>query len=158
VKWPPEFFALKEGVGCLMCANAREDDNGYGIRFYRGRVANAFLQRAAIQPGYTIVVWAGPHVVEPTELTPDEAGAYWADVLTAGRAIEERFEPLKMNYETLGNALPHLHTHVVPRYEDDPRPGRPFLFPDAQPDAFPEHQLREAVAELKRLVGEVPEL
>ena len=33
---------------------------------------------------------------------------------------------MKMNYETLGNSLPHLHTHLVPRYTDDPRPGQPF--------------------------------
>src|SRR5688500_13955587 len=98
-----------------MCGNAGERDTGFGIRFFRGRVANAFLQRAAIQQGYTIVVWAGRHVVEPTELTPDEAGAYWADVLTAARAIEQHFQPVKMNYETLGNTLPHLHTHVIPR-------------------------------------------
>jgi len=26
----------------------------------------------------------------------------------------------------LGNALPHVHTHVVPRYLDDAQPGRPI--------------------------------
>jgi diadenosine tetraphosphate (Ap4A) HIT family hydrolase len=30
---------------------------------------------------------------------------------------------VKMNYETLGNSPPHLHTHVMPRYADDPKPG-----------------------------------
>ncbi|MFF1819285.1 hypothetical protein ACFVWG_18440 [Kribbella sp. NPDC058245] len=36
------------------------------------------------------------------------------------------YEPLKMNYETLGNSSPHLHAHLVPRYVEDPRPGQPF--------------------------------
>ena len=31
-----------------------------------------------------------------------------------------------MNYETLGNTVPHLHTHLVPRFTEDPAPGRPF--------------------------------
>lgn len=33
-----------------------------------------------------------------------------------------------MNFEMLGNSLPHLHTHVVPRYLDDGEPGRPPRF------------------------------
>jgi hypothetical protein len=27
---------------------------------------------------------------------------------------------------TFGNAVPHVHTHIVPRYPDDPAPGRPL--------------------------------
>jgi hypothetical protein len=27
---------------------------------------------------------------------------------------------MKLNYFTLGNTVPHLHTHVLPRYQDDP--------------------------------------
>jgi diadenosine tetraphosphate (Ap4A) HIT family hydrolase len=71
------------------------------------------------------VIWRGLHVAEPTELAPEEAAAYWRELLRVGRALEERFEPVKLNYELLGNSLPHLHTHVMPRYEDDPKPGIP---------------------------------
>jgi len=28
----------------------------------------------------------------------------------------------------LGNSLPHLHTHVVPRYLDDGSPGKPARY------------------------------
>jgi diadenosine tetraphosphate (Ap4A) HIT family hydrolase len=151
--WTTEFFALKEGVDCPMCANADRDDTGFGIRFWRGRVSDAYLQRAAIQRGYTVVIWRGRHIVEPTQLTDDEAGAYWADVLAVARAIESRFKPVKMNYQTQGNALPHLHSHVIPRYEDDPRPGLPFPFPDpgSDPGVFPESELQAAVVELSLL-------
>ena len=31
-----------------------------------------------------------------------------------------------MNYQTLGNTVPHLHTHLLPRFTEDPAPGRPF--------------------------------
>ena len=37
---------------------------------------------------------------------------------------------MKVNYDILGNSLPHLHTHVIPRYADDPKPGWPFPFPE----------------------------
>jgi len=39
------------------------------------------------------------------------------------RAVEAEFAPVKLNLFTLGNRVPHLHTHVVPRYLDDPAPG-----------------------------------
>jgi diadenosine tetraphosphate (Ap4A) HIT family hydrolase len=35
---------------------------------------------------------------------------------------------------TFGNAVPHVHTHIVPRYPDDPAPRRPLpdeVFRDA---------------------------
>ena len=35
------------------------------------------------------------------------------------RAIEEAFRPRKMNYELLGNQVPHLHWHLFPRYGHD---------------------------------------
>jgi hypothetical protein len=72
------------------------------------------------------VIWRGRHVVEPYDLTEDEAGAYWNDVLTVARALARHYQPLKMNYQTLGNTVPHLHTHLLPRFVDDPAPGRPF--------------------------------
>lgn len=136
-----------------MCDEDGPEDTGFGLRFLQGKVSNAYLQRAAIQLGYTVVVWTRPHVAEPTELTSEQASAYWLDVLGAGRALEAHFRPLKMNYETLGNALPHLHTHIVPRYADDPRPGFPFPFPDDASDAWPEDEFRAHVEALRRFAN-----
>jgi diadenosine tetraphosphate (Ap4A) HIT family hydrolase len=31
-----------------------------------------------------------------------------------------------MNLQILGNAIPHLHCHLVPRYYGDPAPSRPI--------------------------------
>jgi diadenosine tetraphosphate (Ap4A) HIT family hydrolase len=59
-------------------------------------------------------------------LDEDEAARYWLDVLRVARALARHYQPLKMNYETLGNTVPHLHTHLLPRFVQDPAPGRPF--------------------------------
>jgi diadenosine tetraphosphate (Ap4A) HIT family hydrolase len=158
VEWPESFYALRRGEGCPMCAEQRADergaeDTGYGVRFLEGAVADAYLQRAEIQRGYTIVIWRGRHVAEPTELTEDDSARYWLDVLRAARALEAVFEPVKLNYNTLGNSLPHLHTHVVPRYADDPRPGWPFPFPEGEPPPMPEERLQREVRALRAAVG-----
>lgn len=31
-----------------------------------------------------------------------------------------------MNYNVLGNGVPHVDAHVIPRYLDDPSPGMPL--------------------------------
>jgi diadenosine tetraphosphate (Ap4A) HIT family hydrolase len=51
--------------------------------------------------------------------------------------------------DVLGNAVPHLHTHIVPRYADDPRPGWPFPFPDPDPPPMPEDRLLADVEALR---------
>ncbi|MDQ3895819.1 MAG: hypothetical protein M3326_00985 [Actinomycetota bacterium] len=42
------------------------------------------------------------------------------------RALEAVFQPCHMNYNVLGNAVPHVHAHVLPRYVDDSSPGMPL--------------------------------
>ena len=132
-----------------MCDQGRPEETAHGARFFAGEVADAYLQRAKIQRGYRVVVWRGRHVAEPTELAPEEAAKYWLEVLEAGRRIERCLEPVKLNYDVLGNSLPHLHTHVIPRYADDPRPGWPFPFPEDDPGQRDEAEFRRDLALLR---------
>jgi diadenosine tetraphosphate (Ap4A) HIT family hydrolase len=69
------------------------------------------------------------------------------------RALITVYSPLKMNYETLGNSLPHLHTHLVPWYPADPRPGQPFPLSAQTPVArISEPVLLAEAAELRSLL------
>lgn len=116
-----------------MCEQGRPEKTEYGARIFAGEVTDAYLQRRKVQRGYTVVVWRGRHVAEPTELSRDEAAQYWLEVLEVGQRIERHLGPVKLNYETLGNSMPHLHTHVMPRYALDPRPEWPFPYPEKAP-------------------------
>jgi diadenosine tetraphosphate (Ap4A) HIT family hydrolase len=152
VEWPESFYEMKRGVNCFICEEGRPDENGIGLRIFAGEVSDAYLRRVDVQRGLTIVTWRGRHVAEPTELEPEEATAYWLELLRVGRAIETYLEPVKMNYDLLGNAGPHLHTHVVPRYADDPRPGWPFPFPEKEPPLEDEEQYVSDVEALRALL------
>jgi diadenosine tetraphosphate (Ap4A) HIT family hydrolase len=136
-----------------MCAQGRPEETEYGVRISAGEVSDAYLQKAGIQRGYTIVIWRGRHVAEPTELSPEEATAYWLELVEVGRALERHLKPVKMNYDLLGNSLPHLHTHVVPRYSDDPKPGWPFPFPEEEQPPLDEELFRRDVEALRRWLG-----
>ena len=93
--------------------------------------------------------------MEPTELTDEEAAAYWRELLTVGRAIEQTMQPVKMNYNLLGNSVPHLHTHIVPRYDDDPKPGGTYPYPDPEPPPMVEDRLGRDVAALRDRISQL---
>jgi diadenosine tetraphosphate (Ap4A) HIT family hydrolase len=54
------------------------------------------------------------------------------------KAIEETFNPLKLNYELLGNQVPHLHWHLFPRYKNDPETLMPVWLRLDRADKNPE--------------------
>jgi diadenosine tetraphosphate (Ap4A) HIT family hydrolase len=113
-----------------MCASIGGGDNEFALAVTELAVSEVMLGRGSRLPGYCVVIWKGGHVAEPSELDAGRAQAYWQDVVTVGRALEKVFAPVKINYLTLGNTVPHLHTHVVPRYADDPAPGGPITWKD----------------------------
>lgn len=127
----------------------RPEATRFGVRYFTGERCDAYPVRADIQRGLTIAVFRGRHVVEPTELTDAEAAGYGREVLGVARAIEAAFAPVKLNYDLLGNSVSHLHTHIVPRYADDPRPGWPFPFPHPDPPPMPQDQLEADLAALR---------
>ena len=144
---------MRAGNGCPMCAEGRPEETADGVRFFAGTVADAYLRRTAIQRGLSIVIWRGRHAAEPTDLAEGDAAAFWREVLSVGRALERAFDPVKLNYNLLGNSVPHLHFHVIPRYADDPRPEWPFPFPEADPPAFPDDVFRRDVERLRALLA-----
>src|SRR5579864_851786 len=110
MKWSETFYALRRGEDCPICLEGRPDVTRDGVRFYAGEVSDAYLRRPNIQRGLTVVMWRGRHVAEPTDLTTQEATRYWQELLAIGRALEDVLQPIKLNYNLLGNAVPHLHT------------------------------------------------
>ena len=116
-----------------------------------GPGADAYLQRWPPQPGTSVVVFRGRHVADPGDLTDEELTGYWTDIRTTARVIERVYGPGQHNYMTFGNAVPHVHTHIVPRYPDDPAPGRSLpdeVFRNAR--ALADGDLADQVDRLRR--------
>ncbi len=118
--WPRDWESRKRGVGCPFCADLT------GQSFHSGRASEALLERHAIATGHVAVVFRRRHVAAFIDLAPDELTDYWADIQDVGRTIERVFKPCHVNYLLLGNIVPHLHVHIVPRYPDDSAPERPL--------------------------------
>jgi diadenosine tetraphosphate (Ap4A) HIT family hydrolase len=114
-----------------MCDDPDSDERPHGIRVFKGRWVDAFLGRYPVRPGYVYVIWKGRHVSEPTELSDEERVGFWSEVTLVAAAMEDHYKPVKMNWLSLGNGVPHLHVHLVPRYFNDAAAGGPV-----ESDAF----------------------
>lgn len=77
------------------------------------------LGDAQFYRGYC-VLFAKRHVTELHLMPRAEAHELLDESLAAGRAIATVVNPLKLNYECLGNQEAHVHWHVFPRYTNDP--------------------------------------
>jgi diadenosine tetraphosphate (Ap4A) HIT family hydrolase len=126
--WPEHWDGVRSGRSCPVCNEGRPDLADGRLRIFAGELLDAYLDRDDSVRGYTVAFFRGRHVVEPTDLTDDEAQRYWRELLTVSRAIEDEYTPIKMNVLFLGNAMPHLHAHLIPRYRDDPDAGGPPRF------------------------------
>jgi diadenosine tetraphosphate (Ap4A) HIT family hydrolase len=73
--------------------------------------------------GYALLL---PDPVVPTlnSLGAQERAAYMADVSRLGDAVLKLTGATRINYAIFGNQEPALHTHVIPRYADEPEKHR----------------------------------
>lgn len=69
-------------------------------------------------PGFCRVI-LNRHVKEMTDLPEQERMALMTVVFAVESAVREIVQPDKINLASLGNVVPHMHWHVIPRFADD---------------------------------------
>jgi diadenosine tetraphosphate (Ap4A) HIT family hydrolase len=69
-------------------------------------------------PGFARVIW-NEHVREMSDLADADRLLVNDAVWKLEQAVREVMQPLKVNVASLGNVVPHLHWHIIPRYADD---------------------------------------
>ena len=68
--------------------------------------------------GFCRVIWQA-HVKEMTDLLESDRAHFMAVVFGVEQQLRELMHPEKINLASLGNQVPHLHWHVIPRFSDD---------------------------------------
>jgi diadenosine tetraphosphate (Ap4A) HIT family hydrolase len=107
------------------CPLCRHDG---GEVLWRGPACRVVLVDEPGLPGYCRLVW-NRHVRELTDLSAGERAELWRRVETVERTLRALLGPDKVNVASLGNMVPHLHVHVVPRFADDPHFPAPVWGP-----------------------------
>jgi diadenosine tetraphosphate (Ap4A) HIT family hydrolase len=99
-------------------------------------------------PGFCRVIWH-EHIAEMTDLPPLERQILMAVVWAVEETIRATLSPDKVNVASLGNVVPHLHWHVIPRWRDDrhfPAPVWAAPAREAKPRTIDLAQLKAALA------------
>jgi diadenosine tetraphosphate (Ap4A) HIT family hydrolase len=84
------------------------------------QVSTAMVSSNQLCRGYVILGYNKGHATELFQLSPEDQRAFAEDLVRVAKAVHDAFQPHKMNYELLGNIVPHLHWHIIPRRKSDP--------------------------------------
>jgi diadenosine tetraphosphate (Ap4A) HIT family hydrolase len=104
--------------------------------------------------GYCLLL-SDPFVSDLNALSLDHRARYLLDMSIVGDALLEITGATRINYETLGNTEHALHTHIVPRYSDEPDEFRsiPVCFYDW--DKAPKFDLARDQDLMKQLANSI---
>ena len=87
-------------------------------------LSKAYLHDDQFFTGWTVVVFQR-HATELFHLAPTERIQLMEEVSRIAKALAQALGAMKINYELLGNQLPHIHWHIIPRLKHDPAPLEP---------------------------------
>ncbi|MDL5032946.1 HIT family protein [Pelomonas sp. APW6] len=69
-------------------------------------------------PAFYRLIWQA-HVAEFSDLPPPQRQACMEAVCAVEQVLRDALQPTKINVASLGNVVPHLHWHVIARFDWD---------------------------------------
>lgn len=107
---------------CLICNRIqliKEGKNEYFVK--EMKTGYVVLEDFQYYKGYVIFL-SKKHVLELHQMDKFLQKKFFEEMTLVSEAIYKAFNPVKLNYELLGNSEPHVHWHIIPRYKNDPNP------------------------------------
>ena len=89
-----------------------------GLLVFRNEDLRIIQADEAGFPAFYRVVW-NRHVAEFSDLTAAERATCMNAVVAVEQVLRDQLQPTKINLAALGNVVPHLHWHVIARFEWD---------------------------------------
>ena len=137
-------------AGCVMCGTYGR--SGEDLHIADLALSRVFLHEDQFFPGYVLLVLRR-HVTELYDLPAPERATLMEEVSRVAQALAQVFRPVKMNYELLGNLVPHIHWHLVPRLATDPALHSPIWTVEHQAVAPPPVAARERIESIRRALA-----
>ncbi len=138
---------MTELPDCLYC---RKDQRLHDLMIEIGplQVSTVYLFKEQTHRGRCVVAYRA-HVNELFELPETELNLFMQDVAKTAKAIKQAFGANKINYGAYSDKLPHLHMHLVPKYEGGEKWGAPFEMMPATKKLLPEAEYLPLIATIK---------
>ncbi len=116
-------------MACELC------DSDGGAVLWRDDFCRVVLVEDKHYPGFCRVI-LNRHIKEMSDLSESERSRLMSVVFAVEAVIREVMQPDKINLASLGNVVPHLHWHVIPRFKDDRHFPSP-IWAEAQRESVP---------------------
>jgi diadenosine tetraphosphate (Ap4A) HIT family hydrolase len=97
------------------CALCQADG---GLLVFRNEQLRIIQASEAGFPAFYRVIW-NQHVAEFSDLSAAERASCMDAVTVVEQVLRSELQPAKINLAALGNLVPHLHWHVVARFNWD---------------------------------------
>ena len=111
--------------------------------------AKAYLHDDQFFPGWIVLVLKR-HATELFHLSREERNSLMEEVAAVAAFLAQERQAVKINYELLGNQLPHIHWHLIPRLLQDPAPLEPVWRIAHEPVRLPPETLASVLDQLRR--------
>lgn len=101
-----------EKQSCELCMNPG------GAILWRSALCRVVRVDDPHYPGFCRVIW-NDHVREMSDLDASQQNLLMHIVFAVESVVRRLFNPDKINLASFGNMVPHVHWHVIPRWQDD---------------------------------------
>lgn len=133
---------------CPMCSRWDADTD---LRIAELQHSYVILNRDQYFPGYTLL-FTKHHVTELFHLNRDLRGALMEEVSLVAQALHTVYSPAKINYELLGNMVPHIHWHIVPRFSSERLWPQPIWAEQHEELLLHADEYRQRIENIRRLL------
>jgi diadenosine tetraphosphate (Ap4A) HIT family hydrolase len=139
---------VSSGDACVFCHQPG------GRVLWADDFARVVLAAEQDHPAFCRVI-LNRHVKEMTDLSAPDRERLMGLVYAVERVLRDVLAPEKINLASLGNQVPHLHWHVIPRFRDDPHYPNPVWGTRGagRPRALAATELAQLTAALKLELG-----
>ncbi len=138
---------------CIICAGTWPQPDHLIVEV---GLTTAYLFQDQFFPGWTVLVLK-EHFSELYELSQSARRRLIEEVARVAQALAQTFDAQKINYELLGNQVPHMHWHLIPRLKRDPEPLKPVWTVPHDPVMLPPDRLAERLGHLRSALAGFPD-
>jgi diadenosine tetraphosphate (Ap4A) HIT family hydrolase len=123
---------------CVLC---REDG---GELIFRNDLFRVVYVDDKNYPGFVRII-LNRHIKEMSDLSDEDNLNIFSALIKIEKTLRFLYKPDKINLASLGNVVPHLHWHIIPRYKND------LHFPNPIWGEIINHEYKpsDAISELK---------
>ena len=119
-------------MACFYCDEHHEGREAIMFPVGKMKAGTLYLFKDQAHKGRCVLA-LNTHHKELFELDDAERDQYMADVAAAAQAIKKLWGCTKINLGSYGDTNPHLHFHIVPKYEGGAEFGGSFAIEYDQP-------------------------